>query len=255
SARRLRFYGSRGARPLSVSIGAVMHLPRDADAVLEERSVETSELLKQLRIDRSAPDIPHSRARRFVLVGSVLVVLAGSLCWFALTRPGSPTVRTAVARVASQESGVHSVLDASGYVTARRQATVSAKITGKVAEVLIEEGMRVKEGDVLARLDDTEAKAQLALARAQLIATRAQLAEIRAQLAQAERDVTRQQGLADRQFTSAQALEAARTQRDMLKARLASTEEQIRVAQESVGVAQVQLDNTVVRAPFSGVVV
>src|SRR5262252_8494207 len=235
--------------------GAVMRLRRDADAVPEARSVETSELLKQLRIDRSAPKIPPSRARRFVLVGSVLVVLAGSLCWFALTRPGPPTVRTAVARMASQEPVTNSVLDASGYVTARRQATVSAKITGKVAEVLIEEGMRVKEGDVLARLDDTEAKAQLALTKAQLIAARSQVAEIRAQLAQAERDVTRQQGLADRQFTSAQALEAAGTQRDMLRARLASTEEQIRVAQESVGVAQVQLDNTVVRAPFSGVVV
>src|SRR5499433_153103 len=115
--------------------------------------------------------------------------------------------------------------------------------------------MRVQEGAVLARLDDTEAKAQLALAKAQLTATRAQLAEIRAQLIQAERDYVRQQGLADRQFISAQVLEAARTQRDMLRARLASTEEQIRVAQESVGVAQVQLDNTVVRAPFSGVVV
>src|SRR5215831_2565534 len=165
-----------------------MWLPRDADAVPEERSVETSELLKQLRIDRSDPEIPPSRARRFVLVGSVLVVLAGSLCWFALTRPGPPTVRIAVARMASQEPVANSVLDASGYVTARRQATVSAKITGKVAEVLIEEGMRVKEGDVLARLDDTEAKAQLALAKAQLTAARSQIAEIRAQLVQVERD-------------------------------------------------------------------
>src|SRR5262244_3787160 len=115
--------------------------------------------------------------------------------------------------------------------------------------------MRVQEGAVLARLDDTEAKAQLALAKAQLTATRAQLAEIRAQLVQAERDLTRQQGLADRQLISTQALEAARTQRDMLRARLASTEEQIRVAQESVSMAEVQLDNTVIRAPFSGVVV
>jgi RND family efflux transporter MFP subunit len=160
-----------------------------------------------------------------------------------------------MSRAVSQEPVVNSILDASGYVTARRQATVSAKITGKVAEVLIEEGMRVKEGDVLARLDDTEAKAQLALAKAQLTAARSQVAELRAQFVQAERDYVRQQGLADRQFTSAQALEAARTQRDMLRARLASIEEQIRVAQESVGVAQVQLDNTVVRAPFSGVVV
>jgi RND family efflux transporter MFP subunit len=160
-----------------------------------------------------------------------------------------------VVRVASQEPIVASVLDASGYVTARRQATVSAKITGKVAEVLIEEGMQVKEGDVLARLDDTEARAQLALAQAQLAATRAQIAELHAQLVQVERDYTRQRGLADRQIISVQALDAALAQRDMLRARLASTEEQIKVAQESVAVAQVQLDNTVVRAPFSGVVV
>jgi RND family efflux transporter MFP subunit len=148
-----------------------------------------------------------------------------------------------------------SVLDASGYVTARRQATVSAKMTGKVAEVLIEEGMRVKADDVLARLDDTEARAQLALDQARLTATQAQLAEIRAQLTQAERDYTRERGLADRQISSAQALDASLAQRDMLRARLTSTEEQVRVVQESVALAQIQLDNTVVRAPFSGVVV
>jgi hypothetical protein len=249
SALRLRFYGSSRARQLSVSIGGMMRLPRDADAGPEERSVVTSELLKQLRIDRSDSEIPHSRARRFVLVGSVLVVLAGSLCWFALTRPGPPTVRTAVARAASQKPGANPVLDASGYVTARRQATVSAKITGKVAEALIEEGMRVQGGDVLARLNDTEAKAQLALAKAQLTAARSQVAEPHVQFVQAEWDYGRQQGLADRQLISAQALKAARMQRDMLRARLASTEGQIRVAQESVGVAQVQLDNAVVRAP------
>jgi RND family efflux transporter MFP subunit len=164
------------------------------------------------------------------------------------------TVRTAVARAVSPASG-GSVLDASGYVTARRQATVSAKITGKVTEVLIEEGMRVEEGAVLARLDDTEAKAQLALARAQLTAARSQLAEIRAQLEQAERDFARQEELLQRQLVSAQSMETARAQRDMLRARLAAAQEQIRVAQESVSVAEVQLDNTVIRAPFSGMVV
>ena len=223
--------------------------------MLEERNVEKSELLKQLHIDRSDTEAPRSRARWFVLVGCTLLGLASSLLWFNLTRPELPAVRTAVARDARQESIPGSVLDASGYVTARRQATVSAKITGKVTEVLIEEGMRVKEGAVLARLDDIEAKAQLALAQAQLTAARSQLAEIRAQLIQVERDYTRQQALFNRQLVSAQALDAALAQRDMLRARLASTEEQIKVAQESVVVAQVQLDNTVVRAPFSGVVV
>jgi len=217
--------------------------------------VEKSELLKQLRIDRSDTGTPRFRARWFVLVGCVLLVLAGGLFWFYLILPEPPTVRTTAVRTASQESVAASVLDASGYVTARRQATVSAKITGKVTEVLIEEGMRVMEGDVLARLDDPEAKAQLALAQAQLIAARSQVAEIRAQLVQAERDYTRQRGLADRQLVSVQALDAALAQRDTLRARLASTEQQIKVAQESVAVAQVQLDNAVVRAPFSGVVV
>ena len=164
-------------------------------------------------------------------------------------------VQLTMARAAAPGGGAGSVLDASGYVTARRQATVSAKITGKVTEVLIEEGMQVREGAVLARLDDTEAHAQLDLARAQLVAARSQLAEVRAQLEQAERDHVRQQGLYDRGLVSPQSLDAALAQRDMLRARLASTQEQIKVAQESVSVAQVQLDNTVIRAPFGGGVV
>ena len=233
----------------------MMGLQRDTEAIPKEHSVEKSELLKQLHIDRSDEAAPRSRARWLLLAGGVLLGLAGGLLWFALTLPEPLTVRTTAARAARQESVANSVLDASGYVTARRQATVSAKITGKVAEIMIEEGMRVKEGDVLARLDDIEARAQLALAKAQQTATRAQLAEIRTQLVQAERDAIRQQGLADRQLVSAQALEATLMQRNMLKARLASLEEQVRVAQESVAVAQVQLDNTVVRAPFNGVVI
>jgi RND family efflux transporter MFP subunit len=132
---------------------------------------------------------------------------------------------------------------------------VSAKVTGKVTEVLIEEGQRVEEGAVLARLDDTEARAQLALSQAQLAAARSQLAETRAQLEQAERDFARQQQLFQRELIAAQALDAALAQRDMLRARLANLGEQIKVAEEGVDVAQVQLDNTVIRAPFAGVVV
>jgi len=184
----------------------------------------------------------------------VLLLLAGA-GWFVAARATVPIVRTAVARPAGGEPGVPSVLDASGYVTARRQATVSAKVTGKVIEVLIEEGQNVKEGDVLARLDATEAQAQLSLNQSQLTLARSQVAEIEAMLAQAERDFVRQNDLFARQLVSEQSLDAARAQRDMLRARLASTREQIKVAQESVDVAKVQLDNTVVRAPFAGVVI
>jgi RND family efflux transporter MFP subunit len=216
-------------------------------------AVEKSELLNQLRLDKNAARARRPRGRWLALAALAVVALA-ALLWFSLAYPGIPTVRTAVARPADQ--GVAgSVLDASGYVTARRQATVSAKVTGKVVEVFIEEGMRVQEGAVLARLDDSETKAQLALAQAQLVSTRSQLAEIRAQLEQAERDFERQRQLHERQLVAAQALDAARAQRDTLRARLISAEEQIKVAEESVAVAKVQLDNMVVRAPFTGVVI
>jgi RND family efflux transporter MFP subunit len=213
---------------------------------------DKSELLKQLRIDRTAPRRPRSRARLLGTLSAVVLVAAVGVVWFA-TRPALPTVQVAVARPAGQGPGP--VLDASGYVTARRQATVSAKITGKVTEVLIEEGQQVKEGDLLARLDDTEARAQLSLSQAQLTAARSQLAEVRALLVQAERDYGRQQELLRRQLVAEQSMDAARAQRDMVRARLGNLEEQIRVAIESVAVARVQLDNTEIRAPFSGVVV
>jgi RND family efflux transporter MFP subunit len=212
-----------------------------------------ADLLDELRID---PRERRTRTRAGRLVAIVTVLLAAAAGgWLAWQRSQPPTVRVAVARAAPAAAGGASVLDASGYVTARRQATVSAKITGKVTELNIEEGMRVEEGAVLARLDDTEARAQLTLARAQLAAARSQLAEIRAQLVQAERDYLRQFELARRELIAAQAMDAALAQRDMLRARLASAEEQVKVAQESVSVAEVQLTNTVIRAPFSGVVV
>jgi len=224
------------------------------DLVSEPVTVEQSDLLKELRIDRGDARPPRRRGRLLAIL-ALLVLVAGAGLWLAWARLRPPVVQTAVARAAAPGGSAGSVLDASGYVTARLQATVSAKITGKVTEVLIEEGMRVREGAVLARLDDTEARAGLALAQAQLVAARSQLAEVRAQLDQAERDYTRQQGLYDRQLVSPQSLDAALAQRDMLRARLANVQEQIKVAQESLAVAQVQLDNTVIRAPFSGVVI
>jgi len=221
---------------------------------LMERLMEKSDLLGQLRIDHAKDRAPRGRSWLLVVVAVALLV-GGGLIWQAVVWAHRPTVRTTVARSVSPDPPSTSVLDASGYVTARRQATVSAKITGKVIGVYFEEGMQVEEGAVLARLDDTDAKAQVALTRAQLAAVRAQLAEIRAQLQQAERDHTRQQELYDRRLVSPQTVDATLAQRDVLRARLATTEDQVTVAQESITVAQVQLDNTVIRAPFSGVVV
>ncbi len=213
-----------------------------------------SELLKELRIDRDAPqDGSSSRLRLWLALGIVLAVLVGLLAWF-FSREKPLEVTVATARPMPATSTGTSVLDATGYVTARRQATVSAKITGKVRDVRIEEGQRVKAGDILATLDDAEARVESELRRAQVTAARAQLAEAEAASANADREYERQQDLADRKLTSVSALDAARTQSEALRARVASQTSAIRVAEEALHAAQVQLDNTIVRAPFDGVV-
>jgi RND family efflux transporter MFP subunit len=219
----------------------------------QEFFVEKSELLDQLRIDRLAR--PGARAWTWrIWAAGAFGLLAVLLAWYALSRNGSPTVAVATVRAMSQGSQAGSVLDATGYVTARRQATVSAKITGKVREVLIEEGMRVQEGQVLARLDDAEARAQVELARAQLAAARSQVDEARAQARQAQRDLVRQEELSAKKLVSVAVLDAARAEAETSEARAQSALRGVEVASEALKVAEVELDNTVVRAPFSGVV-
>jgi len=213
-----------------------------------------SELLKELRIDRDAPEeVSPSRLRLWLALGAAVIVLVGLFVWF-LNRERPVEVTVAAARAMPATSAGASVLDASGYVTARRQATVSAKITGKVRDVRIEEGQHVKAGDILATLDDSEVRVDAELRRAQVSAARAQLAEAEAGSANADREYERQQDLAERKLTSASALDAARTQSESLRARVASQKSAIRVAEEAFAAAQVQVDNTVVRAPFDGVV-
>jgi len=139
-------------------------------------------------------------------------------------------------------------------VTARRQATVSAQITGALTEVLIEEGERVTAGQVLARLDDTAQRAVLAQSAAQVQAAQALLSQYKAQLEQARRDLKRNQDLIDRHLVSQQALETAATQVETLQAQVAAQLKQVELAQAEARGAQVQLDYTIVRAPFSGVI-
>jgi RND family efflux transporter MFP subunit len=209
---------------------------------------DTGSLLNELRIDRR----PVQRRRRWPwwLGGLALAAVAGFL-WLG-SRPLA--VETSVARAADADGPV-SLLDASGFVTARRIATVSSKITGKVAEVLIEEGQQVAEGQVLARLDAVDAEAQRALARSQLAAAQSQLAEAEAQLRLAEQTLTRNRELAAAKLVAQSALDAAVADRDARAARLASLRRQVAVSQDQLAVAELGVENTVVRAPFAGVIV
>ncbi len=209
-------------------------------------------LLQQLTLDPATRN--HATRWRGWLL-ALLIAGVGAAGWWSWSRPAVLAVRTATAQpIAAAAPAEQAVLDATGYVTARRQATVSAKITGRVAEVLIEEGQRVLEGDVLARLDPIDANAQHALAQSQLAAASAELADLSLQQTQAERDAERAETLAARKLTSTQSVEDARLRVTTLGARLHAQRRRVEVARRGVELAEVALDNTIIRAPFDGVV-
>jgi RND family efflux transporter MFP subunit len=214
-------------------------------------------LLGQLRIEREAEPAGSASGRRpWIIAGVVvLIVLLGGGAWLALSARGALPVHTAVAQSLGGGGAGASVLDATGYVTARREATVSAQITGKVTAVLFDEGDHVSAGQVIARLDDTAQKAALAQAQAALQSARALLDQDKAQLAQNVRDRARNEDLVKRNLVSQQALEQARTLVDTQTALVESQREQIDLAEANVRAAQVQLDYCTVRAPFTGVVI
>jgi HlyD family secretion protein len=209
--------------------------------------------LDDLRIERSAK--PRAATPRWliaVVVGVVLVLLA-ILAWKFFVGK-TLEVRTVAAREVTSNGGDRTVLNASGYVTARRAATVSSKVTGKVVEVLVEEGMRVKEGQILARLDDTNVKTSLQVAEAQLESSRTTLDETRAQLKQAELEFRRATDLAKQKIASQSELDRAESEANTLKARLERQQRDVIVAERTVASWQQQLDDTIIRAPFAGIV-
>jgi multidrug efflux pump subunit AcrA (membrane-fusion protein) len=208
------------------------------------------DLLKELHIDREARE-GSGRGWPWRLLVALVVGGLAVAAYFALS---GQAVKVDIAVAEAPGAGTTAVLDATGYVIARRQATVSSKISGKLAEVLIEEGVRVDAGQVLARLDDADAKAQLDLAQARLSAARSQLDQIRIQREQTRRDLKRQEELDARKLTSEESLDNARTQVESLSAQLEAQQSQVRVAEAERQVAQVAYDNTIVRAPFTGVV-
>src|SRR3984957_13737836 len=171
---------------------------------------DKSALLGQLRIDRNAQPSPSGHGRLW-LVGVAAALIAGAALWFWLRPTGIP-IRIAVAQAVTQESTAGaSILDASGYVVARRQATVASKITARMVELDIEEGDHVKAGQIIAKLDDTNIRAALDQSSAQLDFARASLAETQVNLANAQRDYDRQRSLLQSHFVSQAAVDNSQT--------------------------------------------
>jgi RND family efflux transporter MFP subunit len=188
-----------------------------------------------------------------VAIGLLLLALVVAAVWW-LKRPGAILVRTVLVREAAGNGIERTVLNASGYVTARRQATVSSKITAKVVVVLVEEGMKVQEGQVLARLDDTNIKTSLRLAEAQLVSATNAMAETRVRVREADQELQRQTGLVANKIATQADYDHAEAAFLALKARLEQQQADVTVAEKQVAYWEQQMDDTIIRAPFTGIV-
>jgi RND family efflux transporter MFP subunit len=212
--------------------------------------------LASLKIDT------HARAggRRsgvWLIIGLLLLAVVGAGGWFWTQTLQATAVKTAAVVVRANGAGAApgSVLNASGYVTARRRATVSSKVTGKVLEVFIEEGKAVKKGQVLARLDDSQIRAALAVAEAQLGAAQRGADEDEARLKQAELTLDRRSRLMKDKVVGKAEVDEAQSDVDSLKARIAVAHQQVQVSEAQVHARQTDLTDMVVRAPFDGIAI
>ena len=189
---------------------------------------DREDLLNNLKIDRSqAPTEDHSSSRKFIMLG-LAVFIVGLFSWIFLSEDELKEVTTfTVKSLQMSDSSATSILDASGYVVARRRATVSSKMTGKVMKVFIEEGMYVEEGQLLAQLDDSTMIADLNYSQSQLN--------------EAKRVFNRTQELAKEELASQASLDAARASVEGLEA-LNEVRKQV-------------VQDMKILAPFSGVVV
>ncbi|MGF1607472.1 MAG: efflux RND transporter periplasmic adaptor subunit [Rhodothalassiaceae bacterium] len=246
---------------------------------MDDRAV----LLQSLKIDRSEPEPTR---RGWLWIGLAALVLAGGVGgFFLLDRPdrattaqeapaNAPAAASAPAQAASgsaQGSTPASapasapgsapaaadgrVLNASGYIVARRRATVSAEITGRVETLMIEEGQRVARGDVLARLDPALAQVDLALAEARVQSAQAVLLAAQANFAESERVLRRITDLSDKDFSSQADLTRSQAEKAAREAELARAQADLAVARLQVDLSRERLEDHTIRAPFGGVVI
>jgi RND family efflux transporter MFP subunit len=211
------------------------------------------ELLSQLRIDRNQPTDGEGNTRLWIGIAAAVALAAAGFAVF--TEPAPVKVKIEMARMAVPDSSSATVLDATGYVVARRTATVSSKVTGKVAEIYIEEGQRVEKDQIVALLDDSNTRKSLELSKAELHSANTQVAETQARLTEAKLTLERNTEMARRQLISAAALDKARADFESLRAQLNSREADITVSQKRLALQQQNLDDLTLRAPFAGVVI
>ena len=209
--------------------------------------------LASLRIDSAARGGSSRRGTWIVVVALAAALAAAGWLWSRRVEAASVKTVSVTAQTGGAAPGA--VLNASGYVTARRRATVSSKVTGKVLEVFVEEGKAVRRGQVLARLDDSQIRSALRVAQAQLASTQKVAAQDTARLREAELTLDRRRQLLKEKVIGRAELDASEAEVESLRARIAVAEQQVKVAASQIDAIQTDLADMVVRAPFDGVAI
>jgi HlyD family secretion protein len=230
---------------------------------------DNKELLQQLRLDKSSPPPASGHFGWWLVAGAVIV---GAVIWKfmpvwnsaevpraevlnSVSSQPAPATASVAPLTPSAANAPQKILDASGYITARQMATVSAKVMALILSVEVEEGMRVEKGQVLARLDDTQARINLELAKTRVLTQESLVQSLKVDYAEAVRELKRVQNLGSAgNFSSESQLSRAQTLEQKLKANIASAEADLAAARLQVALQQNHLEDHVIRAPFTGVV-
>ena len=205
--------------------------------------------LNALRIDRSAPAARARRPWGWIVAGGVL--LAGGVAWWLAPKPVPVQTTAVVTATASQQ---HVLLTASGYVVAQRRAAVASKATGRLVALNVREGSVVREGELIARIDDSDVQAAIVAAEATVRQAEAGVRQAEVELANARAELGRSQGLQAQGFISPQAVDVVQTRAQGAQAAVAAARASLAAAQAQVKVQQVARSFTDIRAPFDGVV-
>jgi RND family efflux transporter MFP subunit len=193
--------------------------------------------------------------KRFAIFFALLVVLSGLSGAVFTFWNQKPIVEVAVVQKSANNGGREALLNASGYVTPRRRATIAAKITGRVTGVFFDEGTHVAENQLLATLDDSDARKALNAARADYEASKAAIADFEVQLKNARIQLHRAEQLQNAGVQTQEQLDNARTNADSLQAKIALAQSQVVSADTRIQEAQQAVDNCTIRAPYAGIVV
>lgn len=226
------------ATPSSAKLGATTSPGTSAGATL-----------KQLRIDRSSPLSSKKKNWGKWLIILAVIIAAGA--FMLRPRPQEVQVSSVITTYPSQQ---YAQLSASGYVVAQRRAAVASKATGRLIWLNVREGSKVKQGEIIAKLDASDVQAAIAAVQANIRQTEAVVAQANVELVNAEADLKRAQGLQAQGFISSQAMDAALKRVNAAKAAIASAQASVAVARSQLRVQQVNQDFTEIRAPFDGVV-